>query len=240
MREAEKHGAGADLASGSRFLLPFSFLCHGQGSCLVYHQWLKSRSSEHHEMFDSLRHLFNGLLCASVAAILIGVVLENTRFSHPVQELGWKILIGGLGIELLLSAGLWQLDSSVDRKQKSEIASLNDRIASVNSANALLNAKTAALNAEIQPRDLTDIEIERIISAVSPFHGKHVLIQSYVGDTEGHSLLFLLAQVLGKAGLNVDVGYWYPDTSPKMQYLLGIEVSAPRQVVTSPKCSKTL
>jgi hypothetical protein len=97
----------------------------------------------------------------------------------------------------------------------------------VNAENAALNAKTAALRAEIEPRDLSDAEMRGITGALSPFRGHRVLIQSYMGDGEGHRLMLVLAQVIGQAGLKVDPGYWYPDTSSEMKWLLGIEVSAP-------------
>jgi hypothetical protein len=147
-------------------------------------------------------------------AILIGVsvVAGGAAWYGLIRESpSWSItkslIVVGVVIESLSTICLFVVDEAISRAQQSKIATLDT---------------------EVKPRDLSTDEIKRVVDALSQFSGRRVTVQSYMGDVEGHRFLFSLARTLGKAGLKVDVGYWYPDTSPAMAFLLGTEIDAPQ------------
>jgi hypothetical protein len=90
-----------------------------------------------------------------------------------------------------------------------------------------LQSKNIALEAEIAPRNIFDDEATEIIDSLKSFAGREISVKSYLGDTEGHRLLFVVAQILFHAGLHVTPGLWYFDDSPKVMLLEGMEIDAP-------------
>jgi hypothetical protein len=90
-----------------------------------------------------------------------------------------------------------------------------------------LRSKNLALEAEIAPRDFSDDEIKSIIDSLKSFSGRDLSIKSYLGDTEGHRLLFIVAQILFDAGLHPTPGLWSFDDSPHVMLLEGMEIDSP-------------
>lgn len=166
-------------------------------------------------------------------AVGAGIVWEETRRGN-LWSLPTLLVILGVIIEASATVILFEFDEGISRSQQSQIVKATDRASDAeydagvaNERAAQLESKNLALEAQIKPRDLSDDEIKRIIAKLAPFHGRSVLVQSYFGDTEGHRLLFVIAQVLFLAQLHPSLGFWYPDNSSKMQFLLGMEIDSP-------------
>jgi hypothetical protein len=150
------------------------------------------------------------------AAVAWGIIKEAER----IWSLTTLLVVGGVAVEAICTFLLFEFDEGISGKQQIALNTATDRLRSA-------REEIASLNAQIEPRDLSVEEASAIVAAVSRFAGREVAVQSYMGDTEGHRLLFRVSQILGSAGLRIRPGYWYPDTSPAMQFLLGMEVDAP-------------
>jgi hypothetical protein len=85
----------------------------------------------------------------------------------------------------------------------------------------------ADLKIQIAPRDLLETEISRISEQIGKFKDRDVVIQSYMGDGEGHRLLFLVGTIFGRADFKPRLGYWYPADALSMDLLIGMEIAAP-------------
>lgn len=163
--------------------------------------------------------LIGGAILAEFA-VAAGIILEAPKEKGIREWMGLVLVLGGVVVSAVFTILLFVFDEGISRTQQSDIGQLRLHAAQLEQSNL-------ALEQEIQPRDLNDKEISDIVAALAPFKGQSVRVQSYVGDTEGHRLLYALAHALGAAGLKVDVGYWMPDLSPQMLFLLGVEVDAP-------------
>jgi hypothetical protein len=87
--------------------------------------------------------------------------------------------------------------------------------------------QVAQIRDEVAPRELTKAEQNQIADQLRQFNERTITLQSYMGDTEGHRLLYNVARAFRLADVAIKAGYWYPDQSPEMKYLLGMELWAP-------------
>jgi hypothetical protein len=101
------------------------------------------------------------------------------------------------------------------------------RIGEAATATEKLRSDNLRLEAEISPRGLSDADIKEINDDMKPFNGRQILVKSYLGDIEGHRVLFLLMPILAQAGLKPTAGQWSFDESSTVRLLLGMEIDAP-------------
>ena len=69
------------------------------------------------------------LLIFATAIVWFGVYLEREKFSKETQDIGWTVLLIGLGAEVLLSAFLWSVDTGISNKLRSELLEVRQRTA---------------------------------------------------------------------------------------------------------------
>jgi ABC-type multidrug transport system fused ATPase/permease subunit len=63
------------------------------------------------------------LFLVGTAAVITGVILEETSFGHRIQYLGWQLLVVGLIAELFASIGLFAIDGEISHRQEAAISS---------------------------------------------------------------------------------------------------------------------
>lgn len=121
-------------------------------------------------------------LVYSVATIgvVVGVGLEHKRFSDRVQQIGWKILVIALAIEVAFGVFIFAVDSEVSRRQEREILAL----------------EIALAPRQIEAKSRSTLERE-----LAPLAGKRVLIGSYQLDVEAARLGNQLFDILKAAGM---------------------------------------
>ena len=163
------------------------------------------------------------LLVASTLVVLIGVLGEyvaeftnvlNNRATAKLLERGAVLLlIIGIAGELLGEA---------------KTLSIGDEIAAFqNRRTEELKTANLSLEAEIAPRNVSDDELKKLIGSLRPLAGRKVEVRSYLGDTEGHRLLFIVSQIILDAGLQPTPGLMAFDASPRVSLLEGMEINSP-------------
>lgn len=148
----------------------------------------------------------------------VRIALQHRR--RIFESIGFVVLVFGLLFESIFQTLVRNVEADLRLRDEKTIAALNHET-------EMLRSSNLALEQEVRPRGLTGKEVSDIKAALAPFKGQSVKVQSYLGDTEGHILLYALSHALSVAGMKVDVAYWMPDLSPKMAFLLGVEVDAP-------------
>jgi hypothetical protein len=184
------------------------------------------------------------IICAT-AIVVIGLILEywpefekfDFRQYNPdlVKTLvGGIIVTGAIAAEVLLTFFAQGAETALRNDNKGYISLLekeasdaDERSHDLELKTEELKSKNLALEKEIAPREVTDAEAKEIIDELKPFSGRNIAVKSYLGDVEGHRLLFILVPILRQAGLNVTPGHWNFDESPKASLLRGIEINAP-------------
>jgi len=119
------------------------------------------------DQLESAKSVANVLFIISTFIVWLGVCLEKETFSKPIQDRGWELLVIFLGFETLLSGILWQIDSTVSMRQKTEILQLE---------------------AQIAPRRLKSEEKDKLSKIFSKFPQGTVRISSYALDLESAAL----------------------------------------------------
>jgi hypothetical protein len=130
------------------------------------------------DVLESARGALALSLIFSTFIVLIGVYLENDRFSKYLQHTGWSLLIVGLAAEVLISAELWGIDTGITRLQQDKIFSLEK---------------------EIAPRGLKPEQQQEIADAIKPFSGMHFDIATAV-EIEPMRLVDEIEAALGLGG----------------------------------------
>lgn len=194
-------------------------------------------------------------IAAVAGSILVagGILLE----SHwPISRMkvrerwGITLVILGVVIEASFTFALLTFDEGISRRQQETISRQQSRIADLDVKTSAaesdagraieraailskeseeLRSKNLALEAAIAPRDVSDDDVKEIIDGLTPFAGREISVKSYLGDTEGHRLLFVIVETLSHAGLHVIPGLENFDDSPKVMLLEGMEIDAPPQ-----------
>jgi hypothetical protein len=100
---------------------------------------------------ENARGALSWSLIFSTAIVFIGVILENDTFSKYLQQTGWKILLVGLALEVVISAELWGVDTGISSILRSELIEVR------------------SLTAD---RSLTPEERKSVIEALSAFPGQ--------------------------------------------------------------------
>jgi hypothetical protein len=81
------------------------------------------------DTFEIARSWLAWSLIVATAIVWFGVYLEREKFSKETQNIGWKVLLAGLGAEVLLSAFLWSVDTGISNKLRSELLEVRQRTA---------------------------------------------------------------------------------------------------------------
>ena len=195
---------------------------------------------------------WGNFLLMSTLIVLIGVVGEgvaeltklldgNPSLKKFVEVSSVLILIIGIAGELWGEARTSSIGDQIsgflsvkagaanDRaaSAEKEAAESNERAKSLEKETEELRSKNLALEAEIDPRKVSDADIKSIVDGMKPFTGRELSVKSYLGDTEGHRLLFIISQILKQAGLKPTPGHWNFDEGPTVKLLLGMEIDAP-------------
>ncbi len=130
---------------------------------------------------DQLDWIKNWLLLPSyvVAAVFVtlGVYLEKKEFEESTHKIGWRMLVGSLGIEIVLTIFIFAVDARISALQRNEIIALQKRLA---------------------PRSLTAEQLERLVNALKPF--KETLYDFSFWTPESITFMQQLAYLLKDAG----------------------------------------
>jgi hypothetical protein len=124
----------------------------------------------------------NVLFVLATAGVWLGVWLENERFSKSVQSTGWRLLVGCLGAEVLITVLIMQVDADIGRRQKHQIISLQQEAAN---------------------RDITPDELNQDSSKLSEFSGQTAKIIVFPVNFESNWIAQQIFGILLNAHWNV-------------------------------------
>jgi hypothetical protein len=150
--------------------------------------------------------LFWLVYVAATVGVAVGVYWEGDQFPKAKQQRGWRLLVTSLAVDTLFTVLIFSVDGWISAIQREELS---------------IVAKY------VSPRDLSASEIRRLATNLAPLSGQTMALQSYAGDAEGYGLQLEIAAAFHFAGIDFKAGYWYPDTSPGIMLLSGMEVDAP-------------
>ncbi len=146
-----------------------------------------------------------------VVVIIVGVTLEHNADTAVADLISKQEIDAGIKIASL----------------GKEAAETNEHAKLLAKETEELKSKNLALEAEIAPRDISADDAIEIIDSLRLFSGRDVSVKSYLGDTEGHRLLFVLTSILARAGLKPTPGHWNFDETSAVKLLRGMEIDAP-------------
>jgi len=122
------------------------------------------------------------LYIVATIGVIVGVYFESERFSPATKDNGWKLLIISLALETLFTVAIFSLDSGISRRQKAEIATLEELVAG---------------------RQLSPASADAAVRELKPFAGQKMYISSFSGDAEAARLGMQIRAALERAGIRV-------------------------------------
>lgn len=151
------------------------------------------------EQIDAARFLLEVFFVLCGVGVAIGVAIEKDRF-----DLGWKVLVASLGMEIVFTVLIFNSDEEINRRQKSELAETQQRTEE-------LRADNLALQQAMRPRHLAFNEYTLSSSAVTEaydelktFRGTVALIQP-VPDFEASVFAKDIESTLNYLGWNARI-----------------------------------
>jgi hypothetical protein len=145
------------------------------------------------EDLESWKEVCNLLLVISTLAVCIGVYFEKDRNPEDVKEFGEGLVFRGIAFEILFAASLWQIDSTVSNRQKTEIATLYKEVSDA-------NARTACIEKAAAWRFLNEGQIRKLSVELKQSVPHAVRIIFISSDPESLTLASQFVGVLTSSG----------------------------------------
>lgn len=124
------------------------------------------------EQIEAVRLVLEILFVFSGLGVAVGVMLEKERF-----DLGWKVLVASLGIEIVFTVLIFNFDSEVSRRQQYELAETRQKTEELRADNLALQQAMRPRHISFNEYTLSSPAITKAFDQLKALRGTVALIQ---------------------------------------------------------------
>jgi hypothetical protein len=131
--------------------------------------------------------------------VAVGVAIEKDRF-----DLGWKVLVASLGLEIVFTVLIFNSDEEINRRQKSELAETQQKTEELRADNLALQQAMRPRHLAFHEYTLSSVAVTEAYEQLKAFRGTVALIQP-VPDFEASVFARDIENTLNYLGWNARI-----------------------------------
>jgi hypothetical protein len=124
------------------------------------------------EQLDAARFFLEVLFVLCGVGVAFGVAIEKDRF-----DLGWKVLVASLGMEIVFTVLIFNSDEEINRRQKTELAETQQRTEELRADNLALQQAMRPRHLAFNEYTLSSKTVTEAYEQLKAFRGTVALIQ---------------------------------------------------------------